>query len=71
LAYDKSEFRTQDEAFLFDQLELAAARRTNFALRLGQQNEDNRLRRFKRRVFPNVSHTGAKDKYGLKITITA
>jgi hypothetical protein len=33
---------------LFDQLELAAARRTNFALRLGKQSEDNRRHRLKR-----------------------
>jgi hypothetical protein len=42
LAYDNSGYRTQDAAFLADALELSAAGRPNFALRMTFETADNR-----------------------------
>jgi hypothetical protein len=44
-AYGNSKFRTQDAGILFGPLELTAARRTMFALRLHPENRNNRNRR--------------------------
>jgi hypothetical protein len=68
-AYDNREFGTQDAAILFDALELMAARRTKFALRLRPENRNNGGRARRRRLFLAPGHRRTEAENGPGTTI--
>jgi hypothetical protein len=56
---------------LVDALELTAAPRTIFALRLCLENGNNRRCQLRRRSFPNIGRSIAEEKRWLQRTIAA
>jgi hypothetical protein len=70
-AYDNPGFRTQDAAILVDALELVAAHRPNFTLRIGLKKGNNRDCVQQLCCFPGVTERAGYCARGAKTAITA